>query len=119
MPIEFRVEEHQKGLEERAKEIKHNKRFPHVYREAVEVVMQYGEKRVPVAELPLKEIEKGKALVIRLQNICDQWDEAARRLAEGQMRPAGETPVSDFGEAPPIPSRMEILPIKARLCVPA
>lgn len=102
MPIEFRVEEHQKGLQERAKEIKHNRNFPRVYREAIEVVMQYGEKRVPIAELPLKEIEKGKALVIRLQNICEQWDEAARRLAEGQMRAASPAPVSDFGTAPPI-----------------
>jgi hypothetical protein len=105
MPIEFRVEEHHKGLEERAKEIKYNKRVKPVYREAIEAVMQYGEKRVPLAELPVKEIEKGKALVIRLQNMCATLDDAVRRMAAGQIKPAGEpapTGPGDFGPAPKV-----------------
>lgn len=102
MPIEFRLEEHQKGLEEHAREIKMQRAQKRIYREALEVVMQYGEKRVPLAEMPATAIEKGKALVIRMQNTCNNLDEAAKRIAAGQMRPAGEAPAGDFGTPPPI-----------------
>jgi hypothetical protein len=102
MQIEFRLEEHQKGIEEHAREIKMQRPQKRIYREALEVVMQYEEKRVPLAEMPATAIEKGKALVIRLQNVCDRLDEAVRRMKAGQVRPAGEAPAGDFGPPPPI-----------------
>lgn len=101
MPIEFRLEEHQKGLEEHAREIKMQKAQKRIYREALEVVMQYGEKRVPLAEMPATALEQGKALVIRMQNVCNSLDEAVRRMAAGQVRPTRES-AGDFGPAPDI-----------------
>jgi hypothetical protein len=100
MPIEFRVEEHQKGLEEHAREIKMQRPQKRIYREAVEAVMQYGEKRVPIAEFPVTAVELGKALVIRLQNVCTGLD-ALRQMAENQSG-AEREPASDFGPSGPI-----------------
>jgi hypothetical protein len=96
MPIEFRAEDHQKGLEEHAKEIKFNKRQPRTYREALEVVMQYGEKRIPLAEFPMTAVEQARALVIRMQNVCRSID-AIHKMARDQAGAAGDEPVSDFG----------------------
>ncbi len=101
MPIEFKIERHQKALAEYQRAQSRGRNGPQTYREAVEVVMQYNEKRVAIAELPETEIEKAKALVIRLQTIADSIDEAVRRMAKGQMVPGGAK--SEFGTAPEIP----------------
>lgn len=100
MPIEFRVEQHQKGLKEQLRENKTGKRKPRTYRDALEVVMQYGEKRVPIAALPLKDIALAHALVIRLQNVCNSLDEIVRRFAAGQVAPAQGS--GEFGPAPEV-----------------
>lgn len=102
-PIEFRAEDHEKAIEEQANAIRTGNDSFRVYREAVQVVMQYGEKRIPLAELRLKDLEKAKALVIRMQNVCASLDEAIRRMTAGQVRPSTEDePLGDFGPAPDI-----------------
>lgn len=95
-PIEFRVDDHQKAIKEQIYYPQYS-----TYRNALEVIMQYGEKRIPIAEMHIKELEKARALVIRLQNICDQFDEALNRLLQGQMSEA-EPARGDFGPAPDI-----------------
>lgn len=101
MPIEFKIERHQKALEEYQREQRRGRKVADTYRQAIEVVMQYNEKRVAIAELPEAEIEKAKALVIRLQTVANSIDEAVRRMAKGQMVPAGSK--SEYGAAPEIP----------------
>jgi hypothetical protein len=98
MPIEFKIERHQKALAEYQRAQARGRNGPETYRQAVEVVMQYGEKRVAIAELPETEMEQAKALVIRLQTIADSLDEAVRRMNAGQMVAPGEK--SEFGPAP-------------------
>lgn len=90
IPIEFRVEQHHKALTERGGR--------RLYRNAIEAVMQYGEKRVPIAEMPEREFERARALVIRLQNVCNRVDLA---MNEGKST-AGAAKESEFGPAPEI-----------------
>lgn len=103
-PIEFRAEDHEKAVQEQANAIRTGNDSFRVFREALQVVMQYGEKRIPLAEMRLSDLEKAKALVIRLQNVCNSLDEAVRHMADGKVRPAGEerATVGDFGASPPI-----------------
>jgi hypothetical protein len=89
VPIEFRVEQHHLALTERGNAT--------VYRNAIEAVMQYGEKRIPLAEMPHKKLEEMRALVIRLQNVCASVD-ASHALAPSGNR----TRASDFGPAPDV-----------------
>lgn len=90
MPIEFRIEQHHLALSrDKAK----------WYHDAIEAVMQYGEKRVALAAMPQKNIELARALVIRLQNVCDSVDMALPVSGTGKMKPAG---TGDFGPVPDI-----------------
>lgn len=101
MPLEFRIEQHRKAIAEEANEVRLQKRLRRTYRDAVEVVMQYGEKRVSLAELRYKDIEMAQALVLRLQNVCASLDAAMEMVAQGRIRPAGRG-AEDFGPAPEI-----------------
>ena len=101
MPIEFRVEQHQKAIDEELAESKTGRRKPRTYREAVETVMQYGEKRIAVAELPVKAIEQAKALAFRLQTVCNSLDAALEIAAQGRSAPA-QGAAGDFGTSPQI-----------------
>jgi hypothetical protein len=97
-PIEFRLDEHHKAIHEELA-VRNGAKRTRRYRDAVEVVMQYGEKRVSVAGFRLKEIEQAKALVIRLQNVCYNIDAAmqmAQRAQEALPKP------DEFGRATPI-----------------
>lgn len=105
VPIEFRVDRHHKAMQEEAQEMKAGERQSRTYREAVEVVMQYGERRVVLAAMREKDMEKAKALVIRLQSWCEGFDQAVKRVDAGQISPVGEEQVvsgGDFGPAPDI-----------------
>ncbi len=106
VPLEFRVEQHHKAAKEELKEQKAGKPQDRWYREAIEVVMQYGEKRIPIAEMRMLDMEKAKALVIRLQSWCESFDQAMARMADGQIKPASEevgvVSEGDFGPAPDI-----------------
>lgn len=88
-PIEFRVEPHQKGMQEEQREARTGHRASRIYREAIEVVMQYGEKRVVLAEMLSKDLEKAKALVIRLQGTCEKFDRLLAHMADQMNMPEG------------------------------
>lgn len=90
MPIEFRIDPHHRALKERGHRT--------LYRRAIEVVMQYGEKRVPLAEMPQENIELARALVIRLQNVCASVD----LCAEAGIQDARALRESEFGPAPDV-----------------
>lgn len=105
VPIEFRVEQHHKAAREEMNEQKTGKPGNRWYREAIEVVMQYGEKRIQIAEMRMVDLEKAKALVMRLQSWCESFDQAVKRMADGQISLAGEmegVSGGDFGPAPDI-----------------
>lgn len=69
MQIEFRIEDHAQSLQDRLK-----RKTRKTYHEAIEVVMQYGEVRVPISDFNLKDLEQARTLVIRLQNACSTVD---------------------------------------------
>lgn len=78
---EFRVEPHWRAYRD----------DPGLYRTALEVVMQYGEKRIQVAEMRQKEEEKAVALGLRLQNWCEKFEKmvaVARQRAQQLAEPA-------------------------------
>ena len=91
-PLEFRVDHHMKGIQK-----------PHLsrFREAVEVVMQYGDKRVPLADFPMTELETANTLALRLQAVCYSVD-AAEQIAEKSGRVAAKREAGDFGPSPQI-----------------
>ncbi|MBU1210920.1 MAG: hypothetical protein KJ587_06570 [Alphaproteobacteria bacterium] len=92
MPIEFRVEHHSRAATETG-------RFM-TYRNALEVVMQYGENRIAIAEMPYRDLERAKALVIRLQNISDRIDAATQIMESRELVVQGGG--GPFGSSPDI-----------------
>lgn len=101
IPIEFRIEQHRKAIDEELAEARTGKRKPRTYREAVETVMQYGEKRIAIAELPIEEIEQARALAFRLQAACVSPD-AAMSLAPQGRKARPDSSAGDFGPSPQI-----------------
>jgi hypothetical protein len=98
--IQFSVEPHSRAAAEEAREIREQKRGRRFYREAVEVVMQYGEKRVVVAGMKQFEKEKAVALMIRLQDTCDQIDAILKDLKQGDIPlPARSAPAGTLKPA--------------------
>lgn len=95
MDIEFKIEQHHKALEEYQREQRYGRKMADTYRQAIEVVMQYGEKRVVLCELPNTEIEKAKALVLRIHRMASTLD-VAQEVAR-KIEPIRE---GDFGPAP-------------------
>lgn len=89
MPIEFKIERHQKALAEYQKEVKRGRKVANTYRQAIEVVMQYGEKRIALAELRESDMEMAKALVLRIQDAANKIDKAmqmaSKIMAEGEI----------------------------------
>lgn len=95
MPIEFRVEDHAQSLQDRLK--RKNRK---TYHEAIEVVMQYGEVRVPIADFNLKNLEQARTLVFRLQNACasvDMMNEYITPAAPEKRRADQFDPAPDIG----------------------
>ena len=97
VPTELRIEPHHKGALETAKEISRGRRMKVRYRNAIEVVMQYGEKRVPLAEFESQDIEKAKAVLFRIQSAQKEIDEAESWETFKKWRQQAE---SEFGPAP-------------------
>jgi hypothetical protein len=97
VPMELRIEQHHKGLLETAKEIKTGRRQKVLYRNAIEVVMQYGEVRVSMAEFEAKDIERAKALLFRMQTAMQRIDFA---LQEAEKMAKQE---NEFGPGPSLP----------------
>ena len=94
IPIEFRVDHHHKA--ERDKQ----------FRDALEVIMQYGEKRIVVAEMRGKDVEKAKALALRLQAWNHSFAKIMASHQEGhgftQMANPVEAKKDDFGAPPDV-----------------
>ena len=70
------------------------------YHEAIEVVMQYGEVRVPIADFNLKNLEQARTLVFRLQNACasvDMMNEYITPAAPEKRRADQFDPAPDIG----------------------
>jgi hypothetical protein len=101
--IEFRVQRHHKAADEERRERLSGKRAPSTYRHAIEVVMQYGERRIVIAEMHQKDEEKARALVIRLQNWIDDFGGMLVKQVRTHTAAAPEPIEADeFGPAPPI-----------------
>jgi hypothetical protein len=86
---EFRIDQHHKAAREEAKEIETGKKQRRTWRDAIEVVMQYGEKRVVVTEMRHKDIEKAKALLFRLGAISQIAGGAMQEQMSRFIKPAG------------------------------
>jgi hypothetical protein len=76
--ITFRREEHEEAIKETQRELDTGRRQPQIFRNAVQVVMRYGEQRVVIASFPKTEIAKADALVLRLQFVHENIDEMLR-----------------------------------------
>jgi hypothetical protein len=99
--MEFRVERHRKAGEEALEEHRKGERQAMVYRQAVEVVLQYGERRVVLAEMREKDVEKANALAFRLQDICESQNEALQQLLNEHVRPIDPVPGAWQPNLPP------------------
>ena len=97
VPMELRIEPHHKGALETAKEISRGRRMKVRYRNAIEVVMQYGEKRVPLAEFESQDIEKAKAVLFRIQGAQKEIDDAVSMEIFTKWKLQAE---SEFGPEP-------------------
>ncbi len=93
--LQFSHDRHHKAI----KEAQQNS--GRTYREALEVIMHYGEKRIVIAEMLETDMEKADALVMRLQNLCDGMDSrAASRVRDQTERPLAAP--GDFGPEPDV-----------------
>jgi hypothetical protein len=73
-PHQFAIERHEKARQEAQGD--RSGKGSHIYRDAVQVVMRYGERRVPIAEFKEKDIRKAEALLVRLQTVDQTMDQA-------------------------------------------
>jgi hypothetical protein len=94
-PIAFRIEPHRRGFDEALREMKTGRVQKRTYRLAVEVVMQYGERRIVLAEMPLADIGNAEALLARLQDAMGGTNATAGISVAGQaLRPGSYSPYS-------------------------
>jgi hypothetical protein len=100
--IEFSVEQHHLARREEAEEHRSGQRQKRTYRDAIEVVMQYGERRVVIAAMKMKDLEMAKSLVIRLQDTCTDFDKAVAKLLQDLQSSAPVRAEGAFGPAPDI-----------------
>lgn len=70
----FRIEDHHKGREEARRMNRRRSRSEPVYNAALEVVMDYGEQRVPIAAMPDRDERMAEALLYRLQSVHENLD---------------------------------------------
>lgn len=80
-PITFRIEPHHKGFDEVFREMKTGRKQKSTYRLAVEVVMQYGERRIVIAEMPLADTAHAEALLARLRGAMKETEVRAKVAA--------------------------------------
>lgn len=98
-PHQFSVEEHEKAYdEESAARRGHGK--DRIFRDAMQVVMRYGERRVPIAAFGRRDVRKAEALLVRLQLLDQGLEEMLETAAQGEAAAPGEG--DDFGPARPI-----------------
>jgi len=95
----FRMERHHKATQEARRERQRRKRSESTYREALEVVMDYGEKRIPIAAMPDRDERKAEALMYRLQDVTENLEMIVSG-EEPELRDA--RPSDAFGKTPDI-----------------
>jgi hypothetical protein len=96
---QFEIDRHEKAFaEERALREQNRRRL---YSDAVQVIMRYGGKRVPIAGFDLGDMRKAEALLVRLQTVNASFDEA---FDQALLSASGITPdeSGDFGRAAPL-----------------
>jgi hypothetical protein len=95
---QFAVEEHEKRFRE-ARAINRGQ-GGRLYLDAVQVVMRYRERRVPIADFRDSDADKADALFLRLQWLNENFDKQMALHGQGQPSPAADD--DDFGPARPI-----------------
>jgi len=97
---QFAIEEHEKAHNEEmsARRGQAGGRF---FRDAVQVVMRYGERRVPIAAFGRKDVRKAEALLVRLQMLNENIEQMLGMAAQGDDA-AAPGARDDFGPARPI-----------------
>ena len=98
---QFAIEEHEKTRGE-AVVAARGHGSGRIYRDAMQVVMRYGEKRVPVAAFRRQDVRKAEALLVRLQGLNAKLDELLAPQAQGVAAPAMPGAKDEFGPARPI-----------------
>jgi hypothetical protein len=99
VPHQYAIEEHEKAHdEESAARRGHGK--DRIFRDAMQVVMRYGERRVPIAAFGRRDVRKAEALLVRLQLLDQGLEELLETAAQGEAAAPGEG--DDFGPARPI-----------------
>jgi hypothetical protein len=94
--IDFSVEDHHKAILEQQKNPGSRK-----WRDAIEVIMRYGERRVTIAEMRKCDEEMAISLVLRLQQWCRKFDLAKVSFGQGEEGAAPQVP-SEFGKPPDV-----------------
>ncbi len=98
--LEFRLEEHEKGHAEEGSERRTGDQS-RIYRDAVQVVLRYQERRVGIADFRRADIRKAEALFLRLQFFNEKLEELLGPVEQADARATpGER--DDFGKPPPI-----------------
>jgi len=95
--VQFHLAQHHKAVEWEEKTGRNSQE----YGKAVEVIMQYGERGIPIAAIRGRDMEMAHALVLRLQNICSQFDKVVAGMGEKETAPK-EAVGGDFGPAPDV-----------------
>jgi hypothetical protein len=99
IPHQYAIEEHEKAHdEESAARRGHGK--DRIFRDAMQVVMRYGERRVPIAAFGRRDVRKAEALLVRLQLLDQGLEEMLETAAQGEAAAPGEG--DDFGPSRPI-----------------
>jgi hypothetical protein len=93
---QFAIEEHERAFREA--QAARNMNVSHIYRDSLQIVMRYGEKRVPIADFNRRDIRKAEALLVRLQGVTPNIEALLGASEEGA--PAIDPGAADdFGRA--------------------
>ena len=92
---QFAIEEHEKAFNEA--QVLRRGQGSRLYLDAMQVVMRYGEKRIPIADFNGSDARKAEALVVRLQTV----DKGLHQLlgSAGENEAAAPGAPDDFGPA--------------------
>jgi hypothetical protein len=88
---QFAIEEHEGAHGER------QRNASPIYRDAVQVVMRYGERRIVIAAFRKEDVRKAEALLARLQHVNKHLEDML-----GERAPGAAPSADDFGAARPI-----------------
>lgn len=98
-PHLFAIEDHAKAFRE-TRAARQGLAGARTYRDAKQVVMRYGERRIPIAAFDLKHLPKAEALLLRLQSIDKTVEQ--RPAEAGETEPFAPGDSDAFGKPPPI-----------------